>query len=70
MSLTIEEQYTIKEVAGMLKASMEKTRLIVKDEPGVLRFFAPARRGVRPKAMYRIPASVVERILRRSANPS
>lgn len=66
----IEEQCTIAELAKQLKVSHEKARQMVKDEPGVLVFQGPPQKGKRPKAMYRIPRSVVERILRRSANPS
>jgi len=69
----IEQYYTIKELAERLKTSPSKTRLMIKDEPGVLRILPEPSRGkrkTRPKTMYRIPESVVERILRRSANPA
>ena len=69
----IEQYFTIKELAERLKTSLEKTRLMVKDEPGVLRILPEPSHGktkTRPKPMYRIPESVVERILRRSANPA
>jgi hypothetical protein len=69
----IEQYFTIKELAERLKTSLEKTRLMVKDEPGVLRILPEPTHGktkTRPKTMYRIPESVVERILRRSANPA
>ena len=69
----IEQYFTINELAERLKTSLEKTRLMVKDEPGVLRIVPEttgAKKKSRPKAMYRIPESVIERILRRSANPA
>ena len=69
----IEQYYTIKELAERLKTSLEKTRLMIKDEPGVLRILPEPSHGktkTRPKTMYRIPESVVERILRRSATPA
>lgn len=67
----IEKHYTINELAELLAMSFERTRLLVKDEPGVLRFPSEgkARRPGR-RTMYRIPESVVQRILRRSANPA
>ena len=68
----IEQYFTIKELAERLKTSPSKTRLMIKDEPGVLRILPEPSHGktkTRPKAMYRIPESVVERILRRTANP-
>ena len=69
----IEQYFTIKELAERLKTSLEKTRLMVKDEPGVLRILPEPSHGktkTRPKTMYRIPESVIERIVRRSANPA
>jgi hypothetical protein len=69
----IEQYFTIKELAERLKTSLEKTRLKIKDEPGVLCILPEPSHGktkTRPKTMYRIPESVVERILRRSANPA
>lgn len=68
---TIERHYTINELAEMLRMSFERVRLLVKDEPGVLRFsHAPAKGARRRRTMYRIPESVVQRILRRCANPT
>ena len=69
----IEQYFTINDLAEILKTSLEKTRLMIKDEPGVLRIL-PETNGTkkksRPKTMYRIPESVIERIVRRSANPA
>jgi hypothetical protein len=67
----IEKHYTINELSELLNMSFERTRQLVKDEPGVLRFRPTgksAKRGGR--TMYRIPEGVVHRILRRSANPA
>ena len=69
----IERHYTINELSELLNMSFERTRQLVMDEPGVLRF---APQDVRSKGnrgrrtMYRIPESVVQRILRRNANPA
>jgi hypothetical protein len=60
----IEHHYTINELRGLLNMSFERTRQLVKDEPGVLRF------GNGRRTMYRIPESVVQRILLRCANPA
>jgi hypothetical protein len=67
----IEKHYTIHELSDMLSISLEKARQLVKDEPGVLRFTPPCKGG-KParRTMYRIPESVVQRVLRRSANPA
>ena len=59
----LEKCYTINELRDFLNMSFERTRQLVKNEPGVLRF------GRGGRMMYRIPESVVQRILRRSANP-
>jgi hypothetical protein len=66
-----ETYYTIKEFSGMLRLSFERARQLVKNEPGVLRF-APEMNVRKPgrRTIYRIPESVVQRILRRSANPA
>jgi hypothetical protein len=70
----IERHYTINDLSELLQTSLSKTRLMVKDEPGVLRILPKPpvgrKRMPREKIMYRIPQSVVERILRRSANPA
>lgn len=67
----IEKHYTINEVSELLNMSFERTRQLVKDEPGVLRFSAEGQTNKpRRRTMYRIPESVLQRILRRSANPA
>ena len=66
----IEKHYTINELAELLTMSFERMRQLVMDEPGVLRI-APKTQGERRgRTMYRIPESVVQRILPRSANPA
>jgi hypothetical protein len=67
----MEKHYTINELAEMLNMSFERARQLVKDEPGVLRFASQSHIGKhRHRTMYRIPESVVQRILRRSTNPA
>ena len=65
----IERHYTINEVTEVLSMSFEKARQLVMHEPGVVRFAPPKKNG-KPAArtMYRIPESVLQRILRRNAN--
>jgi hypothetical protein len=65
----IEKHWTINELASLLSMSFERCRQLVKDEPGVLRFTVEEKRPGR-RTMYRIPESVVQRILRRCANPA
>jgi MarR-like DNA-binding transcriptional regulator SgrR of sgrS sRNA len=66
----IERHYTISELADLLSMSLERVRQLIMDEPGVLRFAPDGKRGKSQRTMYRIPESVVQRILRRNANPS
>ncbi len=66
----IEKHYTINELCELLNMSFSRVRVLVKDEPGVLRFAAEGKRGPGRPTMYRIPESVAQRILRRSANPA
>jgi hypothetical protein len=70
IAISVEKQYTINEVSDLLKMSFSTVRLLVKDEPGVLRF-QTSKRGAakRTRTMYRIPESVLERIIRRCTNP-
>ena len=70
ITIQIEKQYTINELCDLLNMSFSTVRLLIKDEPGVLKFHANNRGpGKRVRTMYRIPESVVCRIIRRSANP-
>src|SRR4051812_30565722 len=45
-SSVIERHFTINELSDLLQMSFERTRQLVKDEPGVLRF-TPERKGDR-----------------------
>jgi hypothetical protein len=65
----IEKHYTIAELADALCLSFERTRQLVMHEPGVLRFGRQSP-GKRSRTLWRIPESVVQRILRRCANPA
>jgi hypothetical protein len=65
----VEKHYTINELSELLNMSFERTRQLIKDEPGVLRFTPHSDPIRRTRVMYRIPESVVQRILRRSTNP-
>ena len=59
-----------KPVCRTLDHDFERARQLVMDEPGVLRI-APRTKGERrTRTMYRIPEGVVQRILRRSTNPT
>lgn len=64
----IEQHYTIAEVSESLKLSLERVRQLVMNEPGVIRLAPENTKG--KKTMYRIPASVLQRILKRNANPA
>ena len=74
-TIAIEKHYTINDLTELLSMSFERVRQLVMNEPGVLVFAPPApitsrrKPGNRRRHTYRIPASVVERILRRHANP-
>ena len=70
ISLAIEKHYTINDLADLLSMSFERVRQLVKDEPGVLVLSPSAPSKRRTRRMYRIPESVVRRILRRSTNPT
>ena len=60
----------MKELASLLHVSLERVRLMVKDEPGVLKIESDTPTGKHRRLMYRIPESVVQRILRRNTNPA
>lgn len=67
---SVEKCYTINEFRNLLKMSFSTALLLVKDEPDVLRFHtSKCGKGKRTRTMYRIPESVVQRIIRRNANP-
>jgi len=64
----LERYYTISELAKILRMSFERVRCMVKNEAGVLCFRPESPAKGRTRIMYRIPESVVQRILRRAAN--
>ena len=65
-----EKHYTINELTDLWKMSFSTVRLLVKDEPGVLRFQTSKHCAAgRARTMYRIPESVLQRIIRRCTNP-
>lgn len=66
---SIEKHFTLKECAKQLGISTECARQIFMREPGVI-VFRHEKAGRKTKSTYRVPASVVERVLRRSANPA
>jgi hypothetical protein len=69
-AIALEKHYTINELTDLLKMSFSTVRLLVKDEPGVLRIQTCKRCDAkRTRTMYRIPESVLQRIIRRCTNP-
>jgi hypothetical protein len=68
--IAVEKHYTINELSELLKMSFSTVRLLIKDEPGVLKFQTSKRcASKRARTMYRIPESVLHRIIRRCTNP-
>lgn len=66
----VEKHYTITELCELLQMSFSTVRLLIKDEPGVLKFQTSKRCAAkRARTMYRIPESVLQRIIRRRSNP-
>jgi hypothetical protein len=65
-----EPNYTVKEVAAMLRLSPTAIRRRFRNEPGVLRFGQEKKGHKRDYATLRIPASVLERVYRRCQRPS
>jgi len=63
-AVEIENHLTIKELADKLSLCLEKVRLIVKDEPGVVLVRLPNSK----RTFYRIPESVALRIIKRMTN--
>jgi hypothetical protein len=62
-SMQVQKQFmSAKEVAEVLGVSPETVRLMVRNEPGVLRL---AGRGTGKRVHCRVPVSVVERLIRR-----
>jgi hypothetical protein len=64
--IEIEPNFTFTELAERLRLSYEKIRQLFRNEPGVI--IIPSRGG--QKVTYRVPESVVQRVLRRCTNPA
>lgn len=56
---TFEKHYSIAELAGMWNVGRETVRLLVKDEPGVVRICCGRKRSM---THYSVPESVARRI--------
>jgi len=64
---TFENHYTIADLAGQWRLGRETVRLLVKDEPGVLK----VRMGLRKSSTrYSIPDSVARRVHTKLFNPT
>ena len=60
-----ERHYAPAEVAGLWHLNVETIRRMFQDEPGVVVFQGPVKKGRRPYKTIRIPQSVLERVHRR-----
>lgn len=60
-----ERHYSPSEVAERWNLNAETIRRIFQDEPGILVFQSPVKKGRRPYKTIRIPESVLERVHRR-----
>jgi hypothetical protein len=61
-----ERHYSVKEIAELWRLSPTAIRRLFRNEPGVLRFGKEHRGHQREYMTLRIPASVAERVYRRS----
>lgn len=61
--------YTVKNIAEMWTMSQAAIRRLFRNEPGVLRFGKEKHGHQRDYVTLRIPASVAERVYRRSMRP-
>ena len=64
---TFESHFTIAELARLWKLGRETVRLLVKDEPGVLKIRLGRRKAL---TRYSIPESVARRVHTRLFNPA
>ena len=64
---TFEEHYTIGDLARQWKLGRETVRLLVKDEPGVLRIRLGTRRAL---TRYSVPESVARRVHTKLFHPA
>jgi hypothetical protein len=63
-----DEIYSIAEVATRLKISADEVTLMFEDEPGVIDLGAPELMHKRRYRILRIPVSVLNRVLQKTAN--
>lgn len=64
---TFESHFTIGELARQWKLGRETVRLLVKDEPGVLRIRMGRRKAL---TRYSVPESVARRVHTKRFNPA
>ena len=64
-----ERHFSVQELAKHWGLSATKVRRMLRNEPGVLRFGAEKKGHQRQYVTIRIPASVAERVYRRSMCP-
>ena len=64
LSPALERHFTPKELAELWGFNENTIRRLFIDEPGVLKYGAPCRRGKRQYISLRIPQSVAERVHR------
>jgi hypothetical protein len=64
---TFESHFTVGELARQWKLGRETVRLLVKDEPGVLRIRLGRRKAL---TRYSVPESVARRVHTRLFNPA
>jgi hypothetical protein len=64
---TFEVHYTIGDLAQRWRLGRETVRLLVKDEPGVLKIRMGARRAI---TRYSVPESIARRIHTKLFNPA
>jgi predicted transcriptional regulator len=64
-----ERHYSVKEIGDLWQLSPAAIRRLFRNEPGVLRFGKEKRGHQRDYVTLRIPASVAERVYRRSMRP-
>jgi hypothetical protein len=64
---TFEAHYTIGDLASQWRLGRETVRLLIKDEPGVIRIRLGLRRAM---THYSVPESVARRVHTRLFNPA
>ncbi len=64
---TFENHYSIKDLSKLWRVSVETIRLLIKDEPGVIRIQLGRKKTM---CRYSVPASVAKRIHARLTAPA